>query len=67
MRAFSNLTGKAYFHSIIVTKPNGEVDRYDPVNGSMDDMDACKALAQCRAELIRQSPHLRETFYGRAG
>jgi hypothetical protein len=56
--------GRAYFASIIVTKPDGSVDRYDPVNGSMDDMDACKALADCRAALIAESPHLREVFYG---
>lgn len=63
MRAFATPVGQGFFRSIIVTRANGEVERYDPVRGDMMDMDACRALAQCRADLITQSPHLRGVFY----
>lgn len=63
MRVATQCVGTGFFRSIIVTRANGEVERYDPVHGDMMDMDACRALAQCRAELIAQSPHLRSVFY----
>ena len=67
MNLTKTIVGKAEFHSVIVTKSNGQVERYDPVRGDMSDMEACKALAESRAALIAESPHLREVFYGRTG
>lgn len=55
--------GKGFFRSIIVTRANGTTERYDPVNGSMDDMESCRALAESRAALIAETPSLRTVFY----